>query len=350
MTGITIMDSGIDADAAYAAFEARDRASDGRFVVAVRTTGIYCKPSCPARRPRRENIEFFADTAAARAAGYRACLRCRPDELSRDGAAVAKAIRLIEASEERLALEDLARAVGYAPHHFHRLFKRGTGLTPAAYARGLRAERLARRLDGEEGSVTRAIYAAGYEAPSRAYADAKARLGMTPSTWKGGGAGETIRHRVVATSLGPLLVAATARGLCRIAFDEDAADLKARFPKAEIAEGDEDFAVLVRQVVTMVDHPARAADLPLDMRGTAFQQAVWRALLAIPAGETRSYAEIAAMAGSPGAVRAAGSACGGNPLPVVVPCHRVLRGDGGLGGYAYGAERKKALLAREAKG
>ncbi|HEX7874456.1 MAG TPA: bifunctional DNA-binding transcriptional regulator/O6-methylguanine-DNA methyltransferase Ada [Sphingobium sp.] len=344
-------DSGIDTDAAYAAFEARDRTSDGRFVVAVRTTRIYCKPSCPARHPRRENISFYVDAAGARAAGYRACLRCRPDEVSRDGAAVAKAIRLIEASEERVVLDDLAQVVGYAPHHFHRLFKRDTGLTPAAYARGLRAERLATRLDADDGNVTEAIYAAGYEAPSRAYADAKARLGMTPSAWKAGGAGETIRHGVVETSLGPLLVAATAKGLCRIAFDEDAAALRARFPRAEMVDGDADFAALMQRVVAIVDDPARAqaTDLPLDLRGTAFQQAVWRALLAIPAGETRSYAEIAAMTGRPNAVRAAGTACGDNPLPVVVPCHRVLKSDGGLGGYAYGVERKKTLLAREAK-
>ncbi|HEX7853012.1 MAG TPA: bifunctional DNA-binding transcriptional regulator/O6-methylguanine-DNA methyltransferase Ada [Sphingobium sp.] len=342
----------VDSDAAYAAFEARDRASDGRFVVAVKTTHIYCKPSCPARRPRRENIEFFGDAAGAQAAGYRACLRCRPDEVSRDGVAVSEAIRLIEASDERVVLEELARTVGYAPHHFHRLFKRDTGLTPAAYARKLRTDRLTQRLDSGRGSVTEAIYAAGYEVPSRAYADARARMGMTPSAWKAGGAGETIRHGIVQTSLGPLLVAATEKGLCRIAFEEDADALRARFPRAEIVEGDAGFAALVRDVVAMVDDPARArsGELPLDMRGTAFQQAVWRALRAIPVGETRSYAEIAAMAGNPRAVRAAGTACGDNPLPVVVPCHRVLRGDGGIGGYAYGVERKRVLLAREAQG
>lgn len=338
----------LDTDAAWAAFEARDRASDGRFVVAVRTTHIYCKPSCPARRPRRENIRFFASPVEARAAGYRACLRCRPDAVSRDGAAVAEAVRLIEASDERVVLEDLAHAVGYAPHHFHRLFKRDTGLTPAAYARKLRADRLARALASDKGSVTEAIYEAGYEAPSRAYADAKARLGMTPSAWKAGGAGETIRHAVAGTTLGPLLVAATERGLCRIAFDEDEADLAARFPKARIVQGDSAFADWVQAVVAMVDGRApMAADLPLDMRGTAFQQAVWRALLTIPVGETRSYAEVAAMAGSPRAVRAVGTACGDNPLPVVVPCHRVVASGGGIGGYAYGIERKKALLAQE---
>lgn len=340
----------IDSDTAFAAFEARDKGSDGAFVVAVRTTRIYCRPSCPARRPRRENISFYTDGAAAREAGYRACLRCRPDEASRDGEAVKAAIRLIETSEERLGLEDLAQAVGYAPHHFHRLFKRDTGMTPAEYGRALRAGRLADRLD-EGTSVTAAIYDAGYEAPSRAYADAKARLGMAPAARRDGGAGERIRHAVAQTSLGPLLVAATDKGLCRVAFDEDAGDLAARFPKAELVESDPAFAAMVAQVVALVDDPAHHSgeSLPLDMRGTAFQQAVWRALLSIPAGETRSYGEIAAMAGQPKAVRAAGSACGDNGLAVVVPCHRVTRGDGALGGYAYGPERKAQLLKREAR-
>ncbi len=342
----------IDEDQAYAAFEARDRASDGAFIVAVRTTHIYCKPSCPARRPRRENIAFYPDGASARAAGYRPCLRCRPDELSRDSAAVAEAIRLIEASEARLSLEDVARSVGYAPHHFHRLFKRDTGVTPAAYARARRTERLADSLRDGEGSVTEAIYRAGYEAPSRAYADARMALGMTPTAWKRGGAGEVIRHAVAPTSLGPLLIAATDKGLCRIAFDEDGADLMARFPGAEIVAGDRAFAALVSHVVALVDRPGQApADqLALDMRGTAFQQAVWQALRTIPPGETRSYAQIANLAGRPGAVRAAGTACGTNPLPLVVPCHRIVRGDGGIGGYAYGVERKQVLLEREAEG
>lgn len=350
MNAVTFDKAPIDEPAAMAAFEARDKASDGAFVVAVRTTRIYCRPSCPARRPRPENIAFYADGPAAREAGYRPCLRCRPDEASRDGRAVRQAIRLIETSEERVVLENLAREVGYAPHHFHRLFKRDTGLTPAAYQRGLRAGRLAERLDAEA-SVTEAIYAAGYEAPSRAYADARQALGMTPTAWRAGGAGERIRHAVAQTSLGPLLIAATDKGLCRVAFDEDETQLRTRFPEAEWVEGDAEFAIMVAAVVALVDDPAHrpSADLPLDMRGTAFQQAVWRALLAIPAGETRSYAEIAAMAGRPKAVRAAGTACGDNGLAVVVPCHRVTRADGALGGYAYGPARKKLLLEREGR-
>ncbi|MGP7794633.1 bifunctional DNA-binding transcriptional regulator/O6-methylguanine-DNA methyltransferase Ada [Sphingomonas sp. CLY1604] len=338
--------SEIDQDAAWAAFARRDRERDGSFVAAVRTTGIYCKPSCPARHPRRENVHFLADGAAARAAGYRACLRCQPDAVARDSAAVARAVALIEAADGGVALADLAAAVGYAPHHFSRLFKRATGVTPAAYARGQRAARVADAL-GQEGSVTDAIYAAGYGAASRFYADGARRLGMSPSAWAGGGAGVTIRWTIAATSLGPLLVAATDKGLCRVAFDEDAAALAARFPRATIVAGDPALEAWAAAVVALVETPGRDAALPLDVRGTAFQEAVWQALKTIPAGETLSYAELAAAAGRPGAVRAAGTACGGNPLAVVVPCHRVTRGDGAVGGYAWGPARKQALLERE---
>jgi AraC family transcriptional regulator of adaptative response/methylated-DNA-[protein]-cysteine methyltransferase len=336
----------IDEATAFAAFEARDRTMDGRFVVAVTTTGIYCRPSCPARRPRRAHVELLPDGAAARDRGYRPCKRCLPDEVGRDRQAVARAVALIEASETAPTLDDLARAVGYAPHHFQRLFTRDVGVSPAAYARALRAGRLEQAL-GTAGRITDAIYDAGYEAPSRAYADAAGRLGMSPSDWRKGGAGKTIRFAVVDCSLGRLLVAATDKGLCRISFDEDEADLRARFPLADIVPGDADFSGLVRQVVDLVDDPARAADLPVDVAGTAFQQAVWAALRAIPPGETRSYRDIAASVGRPAAVRAAGTACGDNSLAVLIPCHRVLRSDGGLGGYAYGLARKETLLARE---
>ncbi|MEA1083942.1 bifunctional DNA-binding transcriptional regulator/O6-methylguanine-DNA methyltransferase Ada [Sphingomonas sp. CD22] len=336
----------IDQDAAWAAFACRDRARDGTFVAAVRTTGIYCKPSCPARHPRRENVSFLADGAAARAAGYRACLRCKPDDVARDSRAVAEAIALIAAAEAPIGLAALAAAVGYAPHHFQRLFTRATGVSPAGYARALRAGRAADALQ-REGRVTDAIYDAGYGAASRFYADGAKRLGMAPSAWARGGAGVTIRWTQAATTLGPLLVAATDRGLCRVAFDEDATALAARFPRAEIAPGDDALAALAAAVVALVEAPGRDTALPLDVRGTAFQEAVWQALKTIPAGETRSYAQLAAAAGQPGAVRAVGTACGSNPIAVVVPCHRVTRSDGGLGGYAYGVERKRALLARE---
>jgi AraC family transcriptional regulator of adaptative response/methylated-DNA-[protein]-cysteine methyltransferase len=332
-------------DAAWAAFEARDRAFEGRFIVAVTTTGIYCKPTCPARRPLRENVRFYDDAEAARADGFRACLRCKPDEVGRDRIAVAEAVALLEAAEDPVGLDELAARVGYAPHHFHRLFKRATGVTPAAYARGLRARRAAQALD--QGSVTEAIYEAGYSAPSRFYETANARLGMTPSAWKRGGAGVTIRWTVAETSLGPLLIAATDKGLCRIAFEEDQFALARRFPAAEIVMGGAALAALAARVVAEVENPGRHTDLPVDVQGTAFQEAVWNALRAIPAGETRSYAQLAADAGSPGAVRAAGSACGANHVPIVIPCHRVQRSDGSIGGYAYGVDRKLALRKRE---
>ncbi|MFM9827461.1 MAG: bifunctional DNA-binding transcriptional regulator/O6-methylguanine-DNA methyltransferase Ada [Sphingomonas sp.] len=336
----------IDADTAWAAFERRDRAVDGRFVGAVKTTGIYCKPSCPARHPKREHVTFFADGAAARAAGFRACLRCRPDDVGRDRVAVAAAIALIEESEATLSLDDVATHVGYAPHHFHRLFKRATGVTPAAYARGLKARAAAAALSGDA-TITEAIYEAGYSAPSRFYEGAGRRLGMSPSAWKRGGAGVTIRWTIAPTSLGALFLAATDKGLCRVSFDEDAAALANRFPNAEIAPGGAALAELAARVVASVESPERHHDLPLDVQGTAFQEAVWQALRSIPLGETRTYSELAAAAGNPRAVRAAGTACGANPVAVVIPCHRAQRIDGSMGGYAYGIERKLALRQRE---
>ena len=336
-------------DQAWAAFERRDRAWDGRLVGGVRTTGIYCRPSCPARRPKRENVEFFPDGAAARAAGYRACLRCEPDEVNREEIALDKAYRLLGQAEEAPSLEALAAAVGYSAHHFHRLFKRATGVTPAAYYRSLRAKRAEAAL-ADNGRITDAIYDAGYSGPARFYADAKGRLGMTPSAWRDGGRGETIRWATAETDLGTMLVAATAKGICRLSFDEDEGVLQARFPNAEIAHGSEEMAELVRRTVAAVNAPEKPHDLPLDVHGTAFQEAVWRELQKIPAGETRTYAQIAAAVGRPGAVRAAGSANGANNVAVLIPCHRVIRTDGTPGGYAYGLERKAKLLAREANG
>ena len=340
-----------EAEAAWRAFERRDRASDGSFFVAVRTTGIYCKPSCPARRPLRRNVLFYRDGAAARAAGFRPCQRCRPDEVARDRQAVEQAIAVLEASERLPALAELAAQVGYAPHHFQRLFQRVVGISPAAYGRQLRAARLERALK-EERNVTDAIYEAGFGTAATAYAQTGAPSGMTPGARRRGGEGEALRFAVVDSSLGSLLVAATARGLARISFDEDEADLRRLFPQACIVEGDAAFEALVKAVVDLVDDPARAtaADLPVDVRGTAFQQAVWQALRAIPAGETRSYSELAAAVGRPNAVRATGTACGDNRLAILIPCHRILRSDGGLGGYAYGLDRKRALLAREKDG
>ena len=336
----------IDIDAAWAAFERRDRSWDGRVIGAVRTTGIYCKPSCPARRPKRENVEFFLDGASALAAGYRPCLRCRPDEVGRDREAVAKAIQLIERAEEPPRLGDLADAVGYAEHHFQRIFTRDMGVSPAAYARAIRARRAEKHLE-EDKSVTEAIYDAGYAAPSRFYEDARQRLGMTPSAWRDGGRGETIRYVVTESPLGPLLVAVTTKGICRLTYDEDEGALRRLFPNADIRPDDGTIAPWVEGALRAIEAPQSAPELPIDVHGTAFQEAVWRELRRIPLGETRSYADIARAVGDPNATRAVGTANGKNPIAVLVPCHRVIRSDGTLGGYAGGLDRKKQLLAAE---
>ncbi|MBL0021497.1 bifunctional DNA-binding transcriptional regulator/O6-methylguanine-DNA methyltransferase Ada [Sphingorhabdus sp.] len=335
----------IDAEIAWAAVQRRDRSFDGRFVTGVLTTGIYCRPSCAARHPARENVRFFVDGPTARAAGLRACLRCKPDEVGRDQQALAKAVAMLDV-DDTPRLEELATAVGYAPHHFHRLFKRAIGVTPAAYIRAKRGKRAEAALVRND-RVTDAIYDAGYSGPSRFYAETKGRLGMTPSAWKNGGAGVMIRWTIAETSLGPMLVAATDKGICRLSFDEDESELHRRFPRASIEPADPAMAELVAGAVEAVERPDRMPDLPLDVAGTAFQQAVWAELRRIPVGETRSYADIAAAVGKPAAVRAAGSANGANNVAVLIPCHRVIRTDGSLGGYAYGLERKQALLDRE---
>jgi AraC family transcriptional regulator of adaptative response/methylated-DNA-[protein]-cysteine methyltransferase len=335
-----------DDDTAWAAVQRRDRAFDGRFVTGVLTTGIYCRPSCAARHPKRENVRFFASGGEAEAAGLRPCLRCKPDEVARDAEAMTRALALIESNETPPSLDSLAEAVGYSPFHFHRLFKRATGVTPADYARGLRAKRAEAAL-AENERITDAIYDAGYSGPARFYADAGKRLGMTPSAWRDGGRGETIRWATAETDLGTMLVAATAKGICRLSFDEDESALRRRFPKAMIEHGGADMAELVRRTVAAVNAPEKPHDLPLDVHGTAFQEAVWRELQRIPAGETRTYAQIAAAVGRPAAVRAAGTANGDNNVAVLIPCHRVIRTDGTLGGYAYGLERKEKLLRRE---
>ncbi|MFC3174481.1 bifunctional transcriptional activator/DNA repair enzyme AdaA [Novosphingobium bradum] len=335
----------IDPDEAWDAVRARDRAFDGRFVTGVLSTGIYCRPSCAARHPARANVRFFADGAAARAAGLRPCRRCLPDQVARDEEAVLAAVAAIKAGA-RPVLGQLAAAAGYSAGHFQRLFTRATGLSPAAYARALAADRAAGALSCEA-RVTDAIYAAGYSGPSRFYAGAGSRLGMAPSAWNRGGEGVTIRWAVVPTSLGAMLVAATDKGVCRLAFDETGEDLARRFPRALLVVGGADFAQMLGEVVAAVEVPGTGAAIPLDVRGTAFQEKVWQALRAIPPGETRSYAQLAAAAGHPAAVRAAGSANGANPVAVLIPCHRVIRANGDPGGYAWGEERKRELLERE---
>lgn len=325
---------------------AKDRRFDGQFVTGVHSTGIYCRPSCPARPPKRENVRFYASPAEAEAAGLRACKRCIPGAVARDEAAVLAAIDEIKASEGLPKLGELAALTGYSPTHFQRVFTRATGLSPAAYARALREER-ARAALTREGQVTEAIYEAGYESPSRFYEETGGKLGMSPSAWANGGRGVTIHWAVVQTTLGQMLVAATEKGVCRLSFDEGAEALARRFPNAMLVQGGAQFEQLLAQVIEAVEQPGAFAHIPLDVKGTAFQEACWKALREIPPGETRTYAQIAAAAGNPRAVRAAGSANARNNVAVLIPCHRVVRTGGDLGGYAYGLTIKRELLKRE---
>ncbi|WP_408633957.1 bifunctional DNA-binding transcriptional regulator/O6-methylguanine-DNA methyltransferase Ada [Qipengyuania seohaensis] len=338
----------VDQGQAWQAVKRRDRAFDGRFVTGVMSTGIYCRPSCAARHPLRENVRFFADGESARQAGLRPCKRCLPDDVARDEAAVMAAIDEIRRSEDAPTLSVLAGITGYSPTHFQKVFKRATGLSPAAYARALREER-ARDALTEGDSVTGAIYEAGYGSPSRFYDDTKGRLGMAASDWQGGGKGRTIHWSVIDTSLGAMLVAATERGVCCLSFNEDESDLMRRFPEAQLVEAGEEFRDLFRRVTAVVENPTQAtlASIPLDVKGTAFQQRVWQALREIPAGQTRSYGELAAALGNPKASRAVGGANGANNVAVLIPCHRVIAADGSLGGYAYGTRIKAELLERE---
>ena len=327
---------------------AKDRRFDGAFVTGVHSTGIYCRPSCPARAPLRKNVRFYATPADAQAAGLRACKRCSPDTQSAEEACVLAAIAAIREGGA-MTLDQLADLTGYSPAHFQRLFKRTVGLSPAAFARALREDRVREALvDGT--SVTDALYAAGYSAPSRFYADTKGRLGMQASDWRDGGKGRTIHWSVIPTSLAPMLVAATDKGVCCLSFNEGELELRARFPKAELVEGGEQFRALFELVVAAVEQPGSDhSAIPLDVKGTAFQQLCWQALREIPPGETRSYGEQAAAIGSAKASRAVGSANGANNIAVLIPCHRVVPASGGVGGYAYGPDIKRALLEKEAK-
>jgi AraC family transcriptional regulator, regulatory protein of adaptative response / methylated-DNA-[protein]-cysteine methyltransferase len=344
----------VTADERWAAVLRRDVAADGRFYYAVRTTEVYCRPSCAARRPRRENVAFHATCAEAEAAGFRPCKRCRPNEAAlaeRQAAAVAGACRLIEEAEEAPSLAALATTAGLSRFHFHRVFKAVTGVTPKAYADAHRARRVRDELAQRE-TVTEAIYGAGFNSSGRFYAAAPGLLGMTPTEFRAGGEGASIRFAVGECSLGSILVAATEKGVCTIHFGDDpevlVRELQDHFPKAQLIGGDARFEQLVAQVVAFVEAPARALDLPLDVRGTAFQQRVWQALREVPPGTTVSYAEIARRIGAPRGVRAVAQACAANPLAVAIPCHRVVRRDGALSGYRWGVERKQALLEREA--
>jgi AraC family transcriptional regulator, regulatory protein of adaptative response / methylated-DNA-[protein]-cysteine methyltransferase len=352
---VTAQTTALTDEQRYQAFVARDRSQRDAFVIGVVTTGVYCRAGCPARAPRRENVRFFETAGAARAAGLRACKRCRPDEAAPRAAVIAaQACRTIEQAETAPALEALARQAGLSPFHFHRLFKAETGITPSAYAAQVK-DRRAKAALNEGASVTAAVYDAGYGSSSRFYEAAGARFGMAPKAWRDRGRGEAIRVAVAPCSLGFVLVGATARGICAVELGDEPEALKAdfarRFSGASV-ESDAELAALVETVVGLIEQPRRpkngpTGSLPLDVRGTAFQERVWRALRDIPAGETRTYAELAAAIGAPKAVRAVGAACGANPVAVVTPCHRVVGSDGKLTGYRWGVERKKALLDRE---
>jgi AraC family transcriptional regulator of adaptative response/methylated-DNA-[protein]-cysteine methyltransferase len=345
-----------DADAdRWAASLARDGSRDGEFYICVTTTGIYCRPSCPARRPKRENVRFHATCADAEAAGFRACKRCKPNAQGldeRNAAKVAEAARLIETSDEPPSLAALAAAVGLSPYHFHRIFKARLGVTPKAYALAHRRKLLRDNLQRSK-SVTDAIYDAGFNSSGRFYANSTQALGMTPSQFRSGGAKEEIRYAVAGCSLGLALVAASDKGVAAILLGDDTAELerelRQRFARASLSAGDKAFARLIAKVVTYIDAPAASLDLPLDVRGTAFQHRVWAALRDIAPGSTSTYTEIAKRIGHPKAVRAVAAACAANPVAIAIPCHRVIRRDGALAGYYWGLARKRALLDREAQ-
>jgi AraC family transcriptional regulator of adaptative response/methylated-DNA-[protein]-cysteine methyltransferase len=342
-------------DPRWAAIVAHDAAADGAFFYSVKTTGVYCRPSCGARAPRPENVGFHGSTAAAEAAGFRPCRRCRPDEpplAERQAALVASLCRLIDGAESPPNVQQLAGQAGVSVHHLHRLFKKQTGLTPKAYAEAERARRLREGLiDGS--TVTDAVYAAGFNSSGRFYEQADRLLGMTPRRYRAGGQQAEIRFAIGQCSLGAILVAASERGICAILLGDDpdilAHDLQDRFPQASLIGGDAGFEAWVAAVVGLLEAPGIGLNLPLDIRGTAFQQRVWQALCDIPPGRTASYAEIARRIGAPQAIRAVAGACAANALAVAIPCHRVVRTDGSLSGYRWGVERKRALLTRESQ-
>jgi AraC family transcriptional regulator of adaptative response/methylated-DNA-[protein]-cysteine methyltransferase len=342
-------------DPRWAAVALRDRTADGTFVYSVKTTGVYCRPSCGSRTPRPENVAFHASAAAAERAGFRPCKRCRPDRTSPEAPRdelIAALCRHIERADEVPSLEELARIAGLSPFHLHRVFRAATGVTPRQYAAAHRGRRVRAALVDARRTVTEAIYDAGYNSSGRFYDDAAGLLGMTPSRYRAGGADTVIRFAVGECSLGSILVAATDRGVCAILLGDDpdalARDLQDRFPRARLIGGDRDFERVVAEVVGFVEHPRLGLDLPLDIRGTAFQQRVWQALRGIPAGTTVSYSEVAQRIGAPRSVRAVAQAIASNRLAVAIPCHRVVRNDGALAGYRWGVERKQALIAREA--
>jgi AraC family transcriptional regulator, regulatory protein of adaptative response / methylated-DNA-[protein]-cysteine methyltransferase len=343
-----------DNDECWAAVQERRATADGVFYYSVGTTGIYCRPSCPSRRPRRENVAFHATGQEAERLGFRPCRRCRPNEPTRSSryeAAVAAACQMIDSAEEPPTLPQIAEAVGMSRFHFHRVFRAVMGITPKAYASARRANRVREALP-KRSTVTEAVYDAGFNSSGRFYAAATAELGMRPAAFRTGGAGVRIQFAVGDCSLGSILVAATERGVCAVEFgsDPDALvhGLEQRFPHAQLVGGDPAFERMVADVLSLVERPSVGTQLPLDVRGTAFQRRVWQALRRTTPGSTVSYTDIAQQIGMPSSVRAVARACASNPTAVVIPCHRIVRKDGSLSGYRWGIERKRTLLAREA--
>jgi AraC family transcriptional regulator, regulatory protein of adaptative response / methylated-DNA-[protein]-cysteine methyltransferase len=332
---------------------ARDARQDGRFVFAVRTTGVYCRPSCPSRRPRRDSVEFFADPQQAERAGYRACLRCKPTEIPTQAQTVMRTRQLLDEAAGVLTLAELSKRVGVSPFHLQRLFKRATGLSPREYQSARRVQHVKHGLrKGDD--VTTALYDAGFGSPSRLYEKSTQHLGMTPGAYRRGGAGMTIQYAIIPSPLGRLLVAATPRGLCAVRFGEDASELerevREEFRAAEIQRDDAALQPYLQPLLASLRGENATVDLPLDVRATAFQKKVWDALRRIPSGETRSYSQVAREIGDPKAVRAVARACASNPVALAVPCHRVVRNDGALAGYRWGIDRKKELLHQEQRG
>jgi AraC family transcriptional regulator of adaptative response/methylated-DNA-[protein]-cysteine methyltransferase len=341
-------------DPRWARIAARDKTADGHLWYSVSTTGVYCRPSCPSRLPNPKNVQLHDTLKSAQATGFRPCKRCNPEGHSievENAALVAKACRIIERSKEEPSLEALAKAIGRSPSYFHRVFKAATGLTPKDYAAGHRAKKVRQGL-ASGNTVTEAIYDAGFNSSGRFYEKSTDMLGMTPSRYRAGGHSEEIRFAVGQTSLGAILVASSRKGVAAILLGDDpnelVRNLQDRFPKAHLIGADRDYEDLVARVVGLVEIPGMGLNLPLDVRGTAFQQRVWEALQKIPAGRTVSYTEVARQIGSPKATRAVAAACAANNLAVLIPCHRVVRNDGSLSGYAWGVERKRVLLEREA--
>jgi AraC family transcriptional regulator of adaptative response/methylated-DNA-[protein]-cysteine methyltransferase len=343
----------LNTEQCWASVTSRDAAVDGEFVYAVRTSGVYCRPACPSRLPLRKNVAFYENTAAAEAAGFRPCKRCRPRDASpaeRHVAAIGRACALIRERDTLPSLTELAEAAGISRFHFHRVFTQITGTTPREWGNAHRLGRFASCLESGD-SVAQSVYAAGFGASSRAYDAASSGLGMTPATRRRGGRGETIRYTIVPTPLGHAIVAATDRGICMTALGDDPvlleAELRRRFPAADFVAADAALSEWAERIVGFITRPGAHPDLPLDISGTAFQAMVWRALQKIPPGRTTSYSEIAAALGRPNAVRAVARAIASNNHAVLVPCHRVIRSDGALSGYRWGVERKRALLERE---